>query len=194
MAFCSICGQAASGAFCASCGSALGASEPTSAASSVSSAALLQINVGGQRQGAAAAAVGAPVYPPPVMQAEGNSVSPYLVTRWNWGAFLLPWLWPFWHGAGWIGVVVLICSLLSFLGLPALIALGFAIYLGVKGGQIAVQRRLYGSDEQFQAVEGAWTKGGIIALIISILISILMLPIMLALGVLNAIPTSAPHY
>lgn len=190
MAFCSKCGQAANGAFCASCGTAIGVPEPSSAASSAASAALLQINVGGQRQAAGAAAVVAPVYPPAVMQAEGNNVSPYFVTRWNWGAFLLPWLWPFWHGASWIGVVVLICSLLSFLGLPALIALGFAIYLGVKGGQIAVQRRLYGSDEQFQAVEGAWTKGGVIALIISIL----MLPVMLALGVLNAMLTSAPHY
>jgi hypothetical protein len=40
--------------------------------------------------------------------------------------------------------------------------LGFAIYLGVKGGEIAVQRRLYGGVEEFQRVEGAWTTGGVI--------------------------------
>lgn len=40
-----------------------------------------------------------------------------LTRRWNWGAFLLPWLWPFWHGVPWIGIVTLLCVMLSQLSI-----------------------------------------------------------------------------
>lgn len=95
-------------------------------------------------------------------------VSDHLVRRWNWGASLLPWLWPFWHGVPWIGIAGILCLLLSPWIVPALAGIALTIYLGVKGGSIAAHHRAYADDDDYRRVENAWTVGGVIALIASV--------------------------
>lgn len=196
MAFCPNCGVVVTGNFCTSCGAKQETAAPseTSGATSAAaaSASLLQINIGGagQRRIGETSAAAAALYPPPLTQAQGNAISEHLVRRWNWGAFLLPWLWPFWHGITWMGVVALICAIFSFWVIPAFVVLGFAVYLGIKGNEIAVQRRLYGEDETFLKVEGAWTKGGVIALLASIPAGI----ILAILGFFAALISASPRY
>lgn len=91
-----------------------------------------------------------------------------------------------------MGIVVIVCSLLSAFWIPAFVALGFAIYLGVKGGEIAVQRRLYGGDQEFVAVERAWTIGGVISVAASIVLSIVLMVLGLFAAILSSVAQS--HY
>jgi hypothetical protein len=114
----------------------------------------------------------------PLIQAAGNSISPEVARRWNWGACFLYTLWPFFHGlplygiAGWALVFL---SLVPKAG--ALFSLGgiaLAIYLGVKGGELAVAKRVYGADANYIAVERAWAIGALWTYIISFVLGIVV--------------------
>ena len=98
----------------------------------------------------------------PVVQAPGNELPPETFEQWNWGAFLLPWLWPYYHGDVTLKIITGAATVVSLvtLGIP-LLALG--IYLGFRGNAIAAQHRVYGSTEHFAVVEHAWMMSGLIA-------------------------------
>lgn len=172
-AFCGSCGTKLAGAFCSICGSAVGQAHQQS-----TGATTTQTNTPA-RSRSFFDSVFKPrptgpdnwYSPDPVEQAPGNSISPELVRRWSWGGFLLPVLWPFWHGMEALGIVMVIC-LLPFLW-P--VGLGIAIYLGLKGNQLAVQGRVYGTDQEFLKVEKAWAMWGIIGVIVGVIMNILWL-------------------
>jgi hypothetical protein len=124
------------------------------------------------------------------VQAEKRAVSDHLARRWSWGAFLLPWLWPFRHGVPWLGIVTLFCILLSPWIVPAVVWVGFAVFLGIKGGEIAVRHRAYGGDDEYRKVERAWATGGVLAAIASIPVGIGLI----FLGYLIAAMVSPTHY
>ncbi|HAJ59916.1 MAG TPA: serine/threonine protein kinase, partial [Cyanobacteria bacterium UBA8543] len=68
------------------------------------------------------------------------------IRGWNWGAFLMPWLWPF-TNCVWIG-------LLSFMPQVGWL---IAIALGAKGNEWAWKSRKWRSIEQFKAHQRGWT-------------------------------------
>ncbi len=68
------------------------------------------------------------------------------IKGWNWGAFLMPWLWPF-TNCVWIG-------LLSFMPQVGWLV---AIALGSKGNEWAWKSRKWRSIEQFKAHQRGWT-------------------------------------
>lgn len=72
------------------------------------------------------------------------------IKGWNWGAFLMPWLWPF-TNCVWIG-------LLSFMPQVGWIV---AIALGSKGNEWAWKSRKWRSIEQFKAHQRGWTIAGL---------------------------------
>lgn len=80
---------------------------------------------------------------------------------WNWGAFLLTWIWGIGNQVWW--------------GLLALIPIGFvqlgvAIYLGVKGNELAWQARKYESVAQFKETQKKWAIAGLIVFIVQIIL------------------------
>lgn len=115
-----------------------------------------------------------------------NGPLPAELGGWNWGAFLLSWIWA-------IGNQV-------WLGLLALVPLGplpliIAIFLGIKGNELAWNARKFESVEQFKAVQSAWAKWGVILFILSILIGvglIVLLGVFAASTVSNSV--TAPTY
>lgn len=73
------------------------------------------------------------------------------VKGWSWGAFLLNWIWAI--------------SNKSYIGLLALtpyVGIVFAIYLGIKGKELAWKNKRWESLEHFNRVQKKWSKWGCI--------------------------------
>jgi serine/threonine protein kinase len=75
---------------------------------------------------------------------------PKEIKGWNWGAFLMPWFWPF-SNQVWIG-------LFSYVPHAHLI---MALALGVKGNEWAWKSRKWRSIEHFKAHQRRWTIVGL---------------------------------
>jgi hypothetical protein len=74
---------------------------------------------------------------------------PAEVKRWNWGAFLMNWIW----GLGNRTYIALLC-------LIPVVNLVMIFILGAKGGQWAWKNRQWRGIEQFTRVQGLWTAFG----------------------------------
>lgn len=90
-----------------------------------------------------------------------NGPFPEELRSWNWGAFLLSWIWAIGHNV-WLGLLALV----PYIGVIMVFILGF------KGNEWAWQHRKFESVEQFKAVERAWTKAGVIVFVISLVVMI----------------------
>ncbi len=80
-----------------------------------------------------------------------GSVPPPGVKGWSWGAFLFNWIWAI-ANKTWIGLLALI----PYVGFIA------AIYLGVKGRELAWQNKRWDSLEHFNRVQRLWSMWGAI--------------------------------
>jgi len=91
----------------------------------------------------------------------------------NWGAFLLNWIWGVGNSV-WISLLMWVFGFLNFIpGLGLLAGLGFQIYLGIKGNELAWRNRRFESIEQFRAVQATWTKWSLILLVAGFVLGIL---------------------
>ena len=80
-----------------------------------------------------------------------GSVPPPGVKGWSWGAFLFNWIWAI-ANKTWIGLLALV----PYVGFVA------AIYLGVKGRELAWQNKRWDSLEHFNRVQRLWSMWGAI--------------------------------
>ncbi|MEH1777790.1 MAG: serine/threonine-protein kinase [Nostoc sp.] len=80
-----------------------------------------------------------------------NETVPEEILGWNWGAFLMPWLWM-WPNQVWYGL---------FCFVPQVGYL-MAIALGAKGNEWAWKSRRWRSIEQFKAHQRGWAIAGIL--------------------------------
>ena len=72
------------------------------------------------------------------------------IKGWNWGAFLMPWLWPFTNKV-WIGLLCLV----PYVG--GLVP----FFLGAKGNEWAWKSRKWRSIDQFKAHQRGWAIAGL---------------------------------
>ncbi len=85
----------------------------------------------------------------------------------NWGAFLLNWIWS-------IGNTSCGFAVLSFvLALIPLVNLGWAIYLGIKGNELAWQSKRWNDVEHFRRTQRTWTRVALALLVVGILLGCL---------------------
>ena len=105
-----------------------------------------------------------------------NGPFPKELDHWNWGAFLLNWIWAVTHNV-WIGLLALI----PYVGVI------MAIILGIKGNEFAWQHRKFESIDEFKAVQKAWTRWAILLLVFFFLLGF----ILVILGFLVA--SQVPH-
>jgi hypothetical protein len=83
---------------------------------------------------------------------QGRGVTlPPGVAGWSWGAFLLNWIWAL-ANSTWIGLLAII----PYVGFIV------AIYLGVKGRELAWCNKRWASVEEFDRVQKSWSKWGVI--------------------------------
>ncbi|MFN6462776.1 MAG: serine/threonine protein kinase [Nostoc sp. DedVER02] len=80
-----------------------------------------------------------------------NETVPEEILGWNWGAFLMPWLWM-WPNQVWCGIF---CFVPQISGL-------MSIALGAKGNEWAWKSRRWNSIEQFKAHQRGWAIAGIL--------------------------------
>ncbi len=97
-------------------------------------------------------------------------VDPFL-QKWNWGAFLLSWIWAFGHGLAMWGVLALVAGFIP--GIGGLVALGIAIYLGLKGSQLAWETGRYASIDVLKETEQKWTKWAVIIFCVGLVLAVL---------------------
>lgn len=88
-----------------------------------------------------------------------NGPFPAELSGWNWGAFLMSWIWAIGNSV-WIGLLALIGP----------ISLIVAIILGLKGNEWAWQHRKFENVEQFKKVQKTWAIWGLVLFIISLII------------------------
>jgi len=90
---------------------------------------------------------------PPPMQRPGQLGDEYLppgVAGWSWGAFLLNWIWAIGNRT-WIGLLALV----------PYVGFGVAIWLGIKGREMAWKAREWESVEHFNRVQRSWSRWGV---------------------------------
>lgn len=80
-----------------------------------------------------------------------TAIVPCEINKWNWGAFLLHWIWG-------VGNKTLI-SLLIFV---PFVNIAMPFVLGFKGSQWAWKNKKWESVEQFKATQRSWAKWGFI--------------------------------
>ena len=103
-------------------------------------------------------------YLQPAANTSGQSGAqpPAELQGWNWGAFLLSWIWALAHRA-WLGFAL---SLLLFLGMVG------PIYLGVMGNQLAWRNRRWESVQQFKDTQRVWFIWGLVFLGVPLVLAI----------------------
>ena len=85
------------------------------------------------------------------------AVVPPEIQGWNWGAFLLSWIW----GIGNNVMIALLALIIPFWG----------IYLGLKGNELAWRNKQWESVEHFKQVQRKWTMWGLGLLVASLALS-----------------------
>jgi hypothetical protein len=132
----------------------------------------------------------APLYVPPAAPApppataiglpSGNDPAGLETARalgWNWGGFLLPYLWLVGHGRASFGILLVLSSFLPLVSaFHLLLYPAFAIYLGLNGYETAWRHAPYHSVEQLRDREREWMFWGFIAVIV-FLVSVLLFAI-----------------
>ena len=91
-----------------------------------------------------------------------TAVLPDQLRGFNWGAFLMNWLWAVNH-ATWLGLLCFV----PYAGVVMQFMLGF------KGNEWAWQNRKWDSIEHFQETQKVWTKWGVGLLIVGFVLGVL---------------------
>lgn len=71
------------------------------------------------------------------------------IKRWNWGAFLMTWIWGLANR-----------TYISLLALIPGVSIIMAFVLGIKGNQWAYKNRKWDSMEQFSQIQKQWSSFG----------------------------------
>jgi hypothetical protein len=93
----------------------------------------------------------------------GTAVLPAELRGFNWGAFLLNWIWSIRHNT-WIGLIAII----PYVGFI------MAIVLGFKGNEWAWQNRKWDSVEHFRATQRVWTMWGVGIIVVSLVLGFVL--------------------
>jgi hypothetical protein len=83
-----------------------------------------------------------------------DTTPPIGVSGWSWGAFLLSWVWAVFNKT-WFGLL----SLIPYVGILV------ALYLGVKGRELAWRNKRWESLEYFNQVQRRWSFWGVIIVV-----------------------------
>lgn len=101
------------------------------------------------------------------------------LTKWNWGAFFLNFIWGPFNGCWWTLVVWVVCTVLSFVPVINLISglayLIFSIVLGAKGTQWAWENKVWSGADDFEQTQSTWAKVGIAIFVVSFVLCVLLI-------------------
>jgi ABC-type Fe3+ transport system permease subunit len=75
---------------------------------------------------------------------------PASAKRWNWGAFLMSWIWGLGNK-----------TFIALLSIIPLVSIVMAFVLGARGSEWAWKNKKWQNEEQFTRVQGLWTVFGL---------------------------------
>ena len=101
---------------------------------------------------------------------KGTQVPDIVAKKFNWGAFLLNWIWGL-GNASYITLIIFLVALIPFVGGFAM--LGCQIWFGIKGNEWAWQNKKFESVEKFHSYQRKWATAGAIVFAVSILLGLL---------------------
>jgi len=90
-----------------------------------------------------------------------SAVVPEEIKGWNWGGFLLNWIWALGNGV----------YLYAVLGLIPFVNVVIAVMLGLNGSEYAWRARRWDSVEHFKRTQRTWTRAALIIFVGSILLT-----------------------
>lgn len=102
------------------------------------------------------------------------SIPAEIAKKFNWGAFLLNWIWGL-GNRSYLTLVIFAASIFGFIPLiGALVPLGCCIWFGIKGNEWAWQNKKWDSLEHFNTVQKNWTIAGIIVIVAGFILGIIL--------------------
>ena len=147
--FCSKCGHSNDDAakFCAKCGASISTAASMPSGTSVQETTFNAVK---------------PVFSPDESNTVSQGVMPDGVKGWSWGAFLLNWIWAIGNRT-WLGIFAII----PYVGILV------AIWLGIKGREMAWKNKDWDSLEHFNRVQKKWSQWAVGLTLASVGIGIL---------------------
>ena len=122
-------------------------------------------------------------------QGENIMVPAAVTDRFNWGAFLLTWIWGLGNKT-YITLLILLTMVLAFIPFVNLVSgiaqLALAIWFGIKGNEWAWKNKKFASVEVFHEYQKKWAIAGTILAILGILFAIIITFIVFAAVVSGA--------
>ena len=108
-------------------------------------------------------------------QGENIEVPENVSDKFNWGAFLLTWIWGLGNKT-YITLLIIVLAFIPFVNLVSGIAqLALSIWFGIKGNEWAWQNKKFASIEAFHEYQKKWAIAGtILAIILGILFTVLV--------------------
>lgn len=118
-------------------------------------------------------------------QGPNVTVPEEVADKFNWGAFLLSWIWGLGNKT-YITLVMLATVVLAFIPIvnfvSGMVQLGLAIWFGIKGNEWAWQNKKFESVEAFHAYQKKWVVAGIILLAVCAILAILAIFLIMAVA------------
>lgn len=111
-----------------------------------------------------------------------NSPVPPEIKGWNWGGFLMTWIWGVGNNV-WISLIALL-ALLPYIGWIA--GLIMRIILGVRGSEWAWQNKKWDSIEHFKRVQRTWAWWGLGLIIAYVLFIIALITLLISLFMIGS--------
>lgn len=110
----------------------------------------------------------------PVSNAASCNTTVPNLSRWSWGAFMLSWIWGFFHGCWWIFLIeisTIILVFIPFIGaLYPFVSLGLKILYGIKGTEWSWKNKQWSSSQAFEHSHDIWNKVGLGLFIFNIVV------------------------
>jgi hypothetical protein len=91
--------------------------------------------------------------------------APFIIKKWNWGAFSLSWVWGICNGIYW-PIIIIAFNFVPYIG--PFVWLVISIYLGIYGNKLAwsIEKKLDSDYLKFTSIQAKWNLAGIIVFIV----------------------------
>jgi hypothetical protein len=119
-----------------------------------------------------------------------NSAVPPEIRGWNWGGFLMTWIWGIGNNV-WISFLALL-GIIPTVGW--IISLTMRIILGAKGNEWAWQHKKWDSIEHFKRTQRTWMWWGIGLIVLEIALVIAVIILVVSLYMIGATVNNYPNW
>jgi hypothetical protein len=119
-----------------------------------------------------------------------NSAVPPEIRGWNWGGFLMTWIWGIGNNV-WISFIALL-GIIPWVGW--IISLTMRIILGAKGNEWAWQHKKWDSIEHFKRTQRTWLWWGIGLIVLEIVMAIAVIVLIASLYMIGVTVDKYPNW